>query len=463
MAEEEVLPKSKAKAKQQAKTHYLCKSCLNNFWGAKAKPKCPVCGNEFNCLELTAEGLPLEQVRELVESSRIEDAEIMNPEAYEKSNEKPRLKIDLTRDTREVMEEMDQVSTDMFKRDMNKAYIDHLASGAKAVALESKRKLMEEEKKIKALESNDDEPPEYQQVAPNPQGAVMLMQTIAGFPEEQQELFFERIKDPQVAHNLATILNPPKQTMYGVAPNMPNPMGMAMQSVMGTPTPPAALVSPQDNTPNIADLMDVVSSMMFKQQEMALKQQEMALKQQPPENNDIKDLLAELKQDNAKLTERYYELKHPEIGMSNNPGLTKEDVQELMERVTNEKLKDLKPKDLAEQFKDMKNVMVAADTFRDSIKGELPEQRESYDEWHKRFTVKTAAEKEKLLMEQKLHEIDRDKASYDTASKLMAIDKIRENSKEKKKEDKKEEPKKEKKEEVKPAKKLPLNLRGAVR
>ena len=266
--------------------------------------------------------------------------------------------------------------------------------------------MLEEQRKIEELNDNEEHAPSNEMYpAPNPQGAVMLMQAISGMEEGQQELFFERIKDPQVAHNLATILNPPKQTMYGVAPNMPNPMGMALQSITGQPQVSSPTPEPQ-NQLNMADMMSAMADTMKTMQEMVLKQQPST------EGVDvgIKEALGELKQNYDKVNENIYDLKLKQIegqAGGGSGGITKEDLDELMEQ----KLAGLKksPKDTLKEIKEM---ILEVDTLRNSIKGELPEQREPFDEWHKRHEMERETAKDKAESDKKIKEIDRDTERY---------------------------------------------------
>ncbi|MCK4733127.1 MAG: hypothetical protein KAT65_11785, partial [Methanophagales archaeon] len=299
-----------------------------------------------------------------------------------------------------------ELSADMFERDVDEGIRDQISSNIKAKALKSKRELLEEQRKIEELNDNEEHAPSSEMYpAPNPQGAAMLMQAISGMEEGQQELFFERIKDPQVAHNLALILNPPKQTMYGVAPNMPNPMGMALQSITGQPQVSSPTPEPQ-NQLNMADMMSAMADTMKTMQEMVLKQQPST------EGVDagIKEALGELKQNYDKVNENIYDLKLKQIegqagGVSG--GITKEDLDELMEQ----KLEGLKksPKDTLKEIKEM---ILEVDTLRNSIKGELPEQREPFEEWHKRHELEREAAKDKAESDKKVKEIERDTERY---------------------------------------------------
>ena len=398
MSEEEL--KAKGKSKQPAKTHWFCKTCLKDFWGAKKEPRCPKCGAEFDeLMELTEDGLPAARVREIVEENIFKG---VHPLESEKLSEKPKLSLSLSRD---ALLEMDEVNADMFKRDLDESLREHLSSGAKAKALESKRKLLEEQRRIEDLQGGGVR--EEEQVQPNPQAVAMLMQTIAGLPEEQQNLFFERIQNPNIAYNLATIINPPKQTMQGYSPY--NPMGTAMQSVLGAGQPSA---TPEEKALNVADVMNSMMEAMVKMNDMT-KSKEVDTSGVIKEiMQPIREELSELKRQNESNVERYYDLRQKvDSGEVGGKTLTKEDIA----TVVDEQIKPFQ-KGLKEQLQDVKTTIEVVEDLKAEIKGEpkiTPETPVSVDDKLKLMRFEKEDEEEKHRHEEAIRQFEIDKTKQE--------------------------------------------------
>jgi len=109
-------------------------------------------------------------------------------------NERPKLTLDLSR---EALSRADEMGASMFEREVDESIRDHISSNIKAKALKSKRELIEEENKIKALEGGEEAEgisgggyPGQPLAQPNPMGASMLVQSIAGLDEEAQSQIF---------------------------------------------------------------------------------------------------------------------------------------------------------------------------------------------------------------------------------------------------------------------------------
>ena len=152
--------------------------------------------------------------------------------------------------------------------------------------------------------------------------------------------------------------------------------------------------------------------------------------------------------------------------MAQSTVLTKEDIAAVVEKVTEEKLKDLR-KSPTETLSEVKNMILEVDKLRDGIKGELPEQQESFDVWHQKQEIKKQAEIEKKKMDIELAKIEKDTENYKAASALIQ-DSFQEallnKKKEKDEKDKTVTPKKEETEnkEKESKKKTKIEGRGAI-
>ena len=411
MSEEVV---GKTKSKQQPKTHWFCKLCLNDFWGAKKKDnaRCPKCGGELDeLMELTEEGLPASKVRELMDEVKFGGVQTPAVPKGTKIQERPKLSLDLSRNT---LLEMDEVNADMFKRDLDESLREHLSSGAKVKALESRRRLLEEKKKIEALEGGEEVEgisgggyPNQPLAQPNPMGASMLVQSIAGLDEEAQTRFFDMIKDPQVAYGLASILNPPKQTLQAYNPYY-NP-GTQIQSLLGG----MQMTQPQQQAEgtqaeSAKDMAETVKILVETMQAMQPQREEGV-------NSDLREVLTEIKHGQEELRDKYFSLQLAQLeGKSGGEGLSKEDLDEIIEN----RMQSLNrsPNDA---LKEIKETILAVDELRDTMAGEASEQQEPLDTWIKKHTMQREAEDEKMKHEKEIRELEAKAAKWGTAKTLL--------------------------------------------
>jgi hypothetical protein len=404
----------KTKSKQQPKTHWFCGKCGNDFWGAKKTPKCPKCNEEFDLTELNEDGIPIEDMRRIMESRS--PAQILNPGGVNEPslNERPKLTLDLSR---EALSRADEMGASMFEREVDESIRDHISSNIKAKALKSKRELIEEEKKIRALEVGEEVEsvpgggyPGQPLAQPNPMGASMLVQSIAGLDEESQTRFFDMIKDPQVAYGLASILNPPKQTLQGYNPY--NNPAAQIQSVLGgmqmtQPHQERAEESPAEGMKDMAQTIKI----MFETMRDMTPQREEGL------NSDLKEVLTEIKRGQEELRDKYYSLQLAQLegkGGAGGEGLSKEDLDEIIEK----RLQSLNksPKDA---LNEIKATILAVDELRDTMSGEAPEQQEPLDTWVKKHTMQREAEDQKASHEMKIKELEAKAAKWGTAKTLL--------------------------------------------
>ena len=404
----------KTKSKQQPKTHWFCAKCGNDFWGSKKTPKCPKCFEEFDLTELNEDGIPVEDMRRIIESKI--PAQILHPEGVSEPplNGRPKLTLDLSR---EALSRADEMGASMFERDVDESIRDHISSNIKAKALKSKRELIEEENKIKALEGGEEAEgisgggyPGQPLAQPNPMGASMLVQSIAGLDEEAQSQFFERIKDPQVAYGLAAMLNPPKQTLQAYNPYY-NPAAQ-IQSMLGgmqTAQPQHQERGEENPSEGMKDMAETIK-IMFETMRDMMPQREEGL------NSDLKEVLTEIKHGQEELRDKYYSLQLAQLEgkTGGGEGLSKEDLDEIIEKRMQNLNKS--PKDA---LKEIKDTILAVDELRDTMAGEAPEQQEPLDTWVKKHTMQREAEDQKAAHEMKIKELEAKAAKWSTAKTLL--------------------------------------------
>jgi hypothetical protein len=378
----------KGKSKQQAKTHWFCAKCGNDFWGSKKTPKCPKCYEEFDLTELNEDGIPMEDMRRIMESKA--PPQILNTGDKPSSNERPKLTLDFSR---EALSRADEMGASMFEREVDESIRDHISSNIKAKALKSKRELIEEEKKIRALEGGEEVEgvsgggyPGQPIAQPNPMGASMLVQSIAGLDEESQTRFFDMIKDPQVAYGLASILNG----------------GMQMTQ----PHQERGEESPSEGMKDMAETIKI----MFETMRDMTPQREEGL------NNDLKEVLTEIKRGQEELRDKYYSLQLAQLEGKGGggEGLSKEDLDEIIEKRMQSINKSPK-----EALNEIKATILAVDELRDTMSGEAPEQQEPLDTWVKKHTMQREAEDEKAKNEKEIKQLEAKAAKWGTARTLL--------------------------------------------
>jgi hypothetical protein len=279
--------------KETAKAHWQCMKCGSDFWGAKKNPHCPECKAEgFDLSELNANNIPIEDVKHVVSGDL--DESYGSPNTI-LQNAKPKIDIDLSR---AAINNADELSADMFQRDMEATIQDSYLSRMKAKAAVAKAEQIEGEQKVNALTTNPQEEGSAMPGMPNTNylSASTLIQSISNLPEEERQWWLEQIKDPQAVYGLATLLNPPKQTMQGNTPFMQqmnplmNLMGMKQQMAE---TPPPSQGS--DETSSMLEMAEALK-IMFEMAQSSIPQPV-----DPSESNkEIRDAMLELKDSQEK-------------------------------------------------------------------------------------------------------------------------------------------------------------------
>ncbi len=418
----------KTKSKQQAKAHWFCRACGNEFWGAKNKPKCPKCHETVELMELTEDGIPKEDVRRIIESKQLRQA--IAPEVPVEEKSRPGLTLDISRD---ALLKADEMSAEMFEREVDESIREHIASSIKAKALKSKADLLEQERRLSALQGGGEEaenvsfPAGYNQplAQSNPMIGPLLLQGISSLDEEAQKRFFEMVKDPQAAYGLATImatvLNPPKphlQAFYNPYMNN-NPISQLFQGMgqMAAPAQPVQQEGEGQAEGGVKDMAETVKILVETMQAMQPQKDEGV-------NTELKEVLTEIKRGQEELRDKYYELQLAQLegrGGGGGEGLSKEDLEEIIEK----RLQSLNktPKDA---LKEIKDTILAVDELRETIAGEAPEQQEPLETWIKKHTLQREAEEEQRRHEKEIKELEAKAAKWSTA-KMLLQEGIREN------------------------------------
>ena len=410
----------KKESREVAKAHWQCMTCGSDFWGAKKNPRCPQCRAEgFDLRELNEDGIPIETVKNVVAGG-------VEP-LYEGTNTiippspKPKLDIDLSR---AAINKADEISADMFERDMAASIQDGYLSRVKAKAAATRAEQIEAEKHVKALEggTNAEEGPGMLGMPnPNYMSASTLIQSISDLPEEQREWWLDQIKNPQTVYGLATLLNPPKQTMQGNIPFMQqqNPLMnlMSMKQQMAEPQQ-----SQGGEEPSSMLEMAEALKIMF----------DMAKSSIPPPvdpteaNKELKDALLELKASQDTLNDRYMALRIEQAeGGGGGSGVTKEDLEAIIDSKLQSTAKG--PKDM---IKELSAIIGEVDSLRQTITVEptITEHGEPLEEWVKKHTMERELQKEQMVHDEQIATKEAKKAKWDVA-KLLLSDGIKENIK----------------------------------
>ena len=424
---------AKEKLKEAAKAHWQCMTCGSDFWGAKTNPKCPQCKAEgFDLRELNVDGIPIEDVKNVVTRGM----EVpYNSQNQIPQNQKAKIDIDLSR---AAINNADEISAEMFERDMAATIQDSYLSRVKAKAAESKALQLQEEQRVKSMGANQGEESEAMSAMPgmpntNYLSASTLIQSISSLPEEDRQWWLEQLKDPQAVYGLATLLNPPKQTMQGNNPFMQqqNPLMnlMSMKQQMAE-TPPQE--QGKEESTSMLDMAEALKIMF-----------DMAKSSIPPPadpteaNRELKDALLDLKQSQDQLNDRYMALRieQAEGGGGGGSGVTKEDLETII---------DLKLQSTAKGPKEMISELTAiigeVDALRQTVqvKPTITEHSEPLDEWIKKHTMERDLETDRMAHESEIETLTAKKKKWEVAKLLLSAG-IKENIKARTTDDDKEE------------------------
>ena len=398
--------------KQVAKAHWQCMACGSDFWGARKNPKCPKCSAEgFDLKELNAEGIPVQDVRRAVTGGLDVSYEGGNTII---SGRKPDINLDYSR---AVIGRADDAAAEMFERDMTATIQEDVISKVKAKAAESKAALLEQEKRLRELERTSD--PDNEPTNPlslNSISASTLIQSISGLPEEEREWWLSQIKDPQTVYGLATLLNPPKQTMQGSMPfpQQANPlmnlMGMRQQMEQQQPQFQQHQSSGDSESNSMLDMAEALKIMF-----------DMARSAMPPPtdnteaNRAIVDAIKELRESQEKLNDRYYALRVEQLE-GHGGGVTKEDIDAIVSaRLAASNRSPLQSlRELKETLKEIDDLKGIVQPQTDIVHGE------PIDEWVKKHTLEREMQEEKLRHEERIAAQNAKAAKWAVAKHLLS-------------------------------------------
>lgn len=415
-----VVPKEKG-LKEVAKAHWQCMNCGSDFWGAKKNAHCPECKAEgFDLRELNVAGIPIEDVKNVVSKPMGTSYDEENPIL-----QSPKAKIDIDL-SRAAINNADEISAEMFERDMSATIQDSYLSRMKAKAAEAKAEQIKGEQQVKALGNPREEGEEMPGMPGMPNtnylSASTLIQSISNLPEEERQWWLEQIKDPQAVYGLATLLNPPKQTMQGAVPFMQqqnplmNLMGMKQQMAE---TPPQGQGGEESNS--MLDMAEALKIMF-----------DMAKSSMPPPadtseaNRELKEVLLELKDSQEKLNDRYMALRIEQAeGGGGGSGVTKEELEMLIDSKMQSTAKGPK-----EMISDLTSIIGEVDALRHiiEVKPAITEHVEPLDEWVKKHTMERELQEEQMEHESQIALATSKKAKWDVA-RILLSEGIKENLK----------------------------------
>jgi len=407
--------------KEVAKAHWQCMSCGSDFWGAKKNPRCPQCKAEgFDLRELNADGVPIEDVKSVVSGGMSPSYAVENPIV-----QKPKAKIDIDL-SRAAISNADELNADMFQRDMEATIQESYLSRMKAKAAAAKAEQIEGEQRVRSLDTSQSEEGGGMPSMPgmpntNYLSASTLIQSISNLPEEERQWWLEQLKDPQAVYGLATLLNPPKQTMQGNTPFMQqqNPlmslMAMKQQTVE---TPPPEHGGEESNS--MLDMAEALKIMF----DMA--KSSIPAPVDPSESNkELKDALLELKDSQEKLNDRYMALRIEQAEGGGSGGVTKEELEMLIDTKLQTSAKSPK-----EMISDLTSIIGEVDSLRSTIqvKPTITEHVEPLEEWVKKHTMERELQEEQMAHEDQIASKTAKKAKWEVA-KMLLSEGIKENIK----------------------------------
>jgi len=318
------------------------------------------------------------------------------------------------------------MGADLFEREMDTSMQDIYLSRAKAKAAEAKVAQTEQEKRLRSmLQPNEGEMEVQGPPSTNYLSASTLIQSISTLPEEEREWWLSQIKDPQTVYGLATLLNPPKQTMQGNVPfqQMNNPlmnlMGMRQQMTEQQP-PQMQRNQGGEETSSMLELAQAFKIL----HETAVA----SIPKQPDSsetNRELKEALNELKESQDKLNDRYLALRIEQVE-GRGGGVTIDDIESLI----NAKLQMLNksPKDT---LREIKETIKEVDDLRQTIevKNTIPPiHTEPIEDWIKKHTMERELIEEKMGHEARIA-ADNAKTEKWKVAKILLSEGIKENIK----------------------------------
>ena len=416
-AKGEVKQKEKG-LKEVAKVHWQCMKCGSDFWGAKKNPHCPECKAEgFDLRELNVNNIPIEDVKNVLSGGMDAPTEMGNPILQ---TPKPKIDIDLSR---AAINNADEISAEMFERDMAATIQDSYLSRVKEKAATAKAGQIGEEQRVKALENSQSQESEGMAGMPNTNylSASTLIQSISNLPEEERQWWLEQLKDPQAVYGLATLLNPPKQTMQGNTPFMqqPNPLMNLMGMKPQIPdTPPQGQGGEESNS--MLDMAEALKIMF----DMA--KSSIPAPVDPSESNrELKDALLELKDSQEKLNDRYMALRIEQAEGGGSGGVTREDLEQIIDSKLQTAAKTPK-----EMIGELTSIIGEVDSLRNTIqvKPAITEHLEPMDDWVKKHAMERELQSDQMTHESEIAAASAKKAKWDVA-KILLSEGIRENIK----------------------------------
>jgi hypothetical protein len=400
--------------KQAAKAHWQCMACYSDFWGSKKAPKCPKCGAEgFDLKELNAEGIPLQDVKNALSGGVDVTQDGGNTIIQGKTPQTPQINLDYSR---AAIGRADDIAAEMFERDMTSAIQSDVSNKVKAKAAESKATLLEQEQKLKGMEhaEGDDMAPQNP-FSMNSVSASSLIQSISGLPEEEREWWLGQIKDPQTVYGLATLLNPPKQTMQGNIPfpqqqnQLMNLMGMRQQMDQMQPQQ-----QPQQGGEETSSMLELAQAFKI------LQETAVASIPKPVDNSEsnseLKEALRELKDSQEKLNDRYYALKVEQLEGGGGGGIT----EERLEAILATKLASATKSPL-QSLQELKATMTEIDGLRGMLEPKTDiVHGEPIDEWMKKHTMTREMQDDKLRSEERIASQNAKAAKWGVAKNLLS-------------------------------------------
>ncbi len=404
-------------SKEVAKAHWQCMACGSDFWGSKKNAHCPQCKAEgFELRELNADDIPIEDVKNVI-SGAMEVPFDPNPIV-----QKPKAKLDIDL-SRAAINNADELSSDMFQRDMEATIQDSYLSRMKAKAASAKAEQIEGEQRVKALDMNPQEEGGGMAGMPNTNylSASTLIQSISDLPEEQREWWLEQLKDPQAVYGLATLLNPPKQTMQGNSPFMQqvNPLAglMGMKQQMAEAPSQSSEGEGSNSMLDMAEALKIMFDMAKSSIPVPVDSTEA--------NRELKDALLELKESQEKLNDRYMALRIEQAEGGGSGGVTREELEMLIETKMQSTAKT--PKDM---IGELTAIIGEVDSLRNTIevKPTITEHVEPMDEWVKKHTMERELQEERMAHESETAVATAKKAKWEVA-KLLLSEGIKENIK----------------------------------
>ncbi len=406
--------------KQVAKAHWQCMACGSDFWGPKKAPKCPNCSAEgFDLKELNADGIPIQDVKNALSGGvdvSYEGGNTIIQGKKPQTSQTPQINLDYSR---AAIGRADDIAAEMFERDMTAAIQSDVSNKVKAKAATSKAELLEQELKLKEMERDDgDEMTPQNPFSMNSVSASSLIQSISGLPEEEREWWLGQIKDPQAVYGLATLLNPPKQTMQG---NIPFPQQNPMMNLMGM-RQQMEQMQPQQQQPQQPQQQGESESNTMLDMAEALKIMfDMAKSSIPPpvdsseSNRELKEALHELKDSQEKLNDRYYALRVEQLE-GNSGGISEEKLESII--ATRLAAGNKSP---LEALKDLKTTLTEIDGLRGMLEPKTDiVHGEPIEEWIKKHTLEREMQDDKLKHEEHIALQNAKTAKWAVAKHLLS-------------------------------------------